>query len=120
LQILLPGDTAAPGTTSGKTGTPSPVIAGTTFTNLWVAAVDTLWNIVPTNATIHFTSSDTNATLPANSPLGATGLKTNLTLTFKTAGTQTVAAVDFADATKTNTSAAVSVTTGPLAKLQVL
>ena len=31
LQILLPGETAAPGTTSGKTGTPRPETAGIPF-----------------------------------------------------------------------------------------
>src|SRR5213079_987564 len=37
LQLLAPGETAAPGTASGKTGTPSAQIAGTAF-NLTINA----------------------------------------------------------------------------------
>src|SRR5262249_4006766 len=43
LQLLVPGETAAPGTSSGKTGTPTARTAGTAF-NVTVNAVDANWN----------------------------------------------------------------------------
>src|SRR5205823_11197690 len=56
LQILLPGETAAPGTAPGKTGTPSDQIAGIALTNaIIVRAVDANWNVV--------TSSTPNVTI---------------------------------------------------------
>src|SRR5262249_21189995 len=94
--------------------------AGTAFSTLSVGAVDAFWNTVATNATVRITGSDTNAILPANSALGATGFKTNFSLTFKTAGTQTVTATDVNDASKTNTSSLTTVTAGAFAKLQLL
>jgi hypothetical protein len=45
LQILLPGETAAPNTVSGKTGTPIAQTASTGF-NVIVNAVDNNWNVV--------------------------------------------------------------------------
>src|SRR5688500_19471015 len=42
LQILLPGETAAPGTVTGKTGTPTPFIAGLS-TRVIVNVVDANW-----------------------------------------------------------------------------
>src|SRR4029434_10328077 len=69
LQLLVPGETAAPGTASGKTGTPNPQAAGTPF-NVTVNTVDDNWNMVNTIAdTVSLTSSDSNATLPANAAL---------------------------------------------------
>src|SRR5207248_2965557 len=65
LQILLPGETAAPGTASGKTGTPTAQTAGTAIANsITVDAVDANWNVISsatTNVTI--TSSDANASI---------------------------------------------------------
>jgi hypothetical protein len=120
LQVLLPGESAAPGSATGKTGAPTARIAGTAFNILSVSAVDAFWNAVATNATVQITCSDTNATLPANSALGATGVKTNFALTFKTAGNQTVTATDLNDATRTNTSSIVAVQAGAFARLQLL
>ncbi|HEY3855299.1 MAG TPA: hypothetical protein VGO67_12980 [Verrucomicrobiae bacterium] len=93
LQILWPGETAAPGTPTGKTGTPTPVSiasGGVTFT---VNAVDSKFNVVSSiNDNISFSSSDSAATLPSNGPLsGGTG---QFTITFATAGSQTVTATD--------------------------
>src|SRR5205807_6309698 len=66
LQILAPGETAAPGTPSGKTGSASAQTAGSAF-SVTVNAVDANWNLM-TNATdtIGITSSDNNAVLPAS------------------------------------------------------
>src|SRR6185503_14829710 len=46
LQVLLPGETAAPGTPTGKTGTPLAQTAGTAIANgIVVNAVDANWNL---------------------------------------------------------------------------
>src|SRR5207237_7771214 len=45
LLLLVPGETAAPGTANGKTGTPTSRTAGTAF-NVTVIAVDANWNVV--------------------------------------------------------------------------
>jgi autotransporter-associated beta strand protein len=119
LQILMPGESSAPGTASGKTGTPTAQTAGTSF-NVTVNAVDANWNVASTATdTIAITSSDASATLPANAALVA-GTKT-FSVTFKTAGTATVTASDATDGTKTpNTSPNVTVNAGAFVKLQLL
>src|SRR5205807_8751169 len=88
LQILASGETAAPGSSSGKTGTPASQTAGAAF-NVTVNAVDANWNPI-TNATdtVAITSSDANASLPANAALVAGSQ--SFTVTLKTAGSPTV------------------------------
>lgn len=73
LQILLPGEVAAPGTATGKTGSPTVREAGVPF-NVTVNAVDDNWNLV-TNVTDviaispDVTSDATTSLLPANAAL---------------------------------------------------
>ncbi len=99
LQLLMPGETAAPGTASGKTGTPDPQQAGIPFT-VTVNAVDANWRLAATaDDIVDITSSDATATLPADAAL--TGGTATFTVTFGTAGTATVTASDVSDATKT-------------------
>ena len=118
LQVLVPGETAAPRTASGKTGTPTAQTAGTPFT-VTVNAVDANWNVMSSTHTVGITSSDANATLPANAALAA-GTRT-FSVTLKTAGSRTVTATDITDGTKTaNTSPAITVNAGAFTKLQVL
>lgn len=120
LQVLLPGETAAPGTVSGKTGAPTAQTAGSAVT-VTVNAVDANWNVVTTaTPTIAITSSDTNASLPSNAALTA-GTNT-FSVTFKTAGSRTVTATDQAPsgALTASTSTAVTVNAGTATKLQVL
>jgi hypothetical protein len=118
LQLLVPGERAAPGTPSGKTGTPTAQVAGTPFT-VTVNAVDANWNVVSSTHTVGITSSDPNAALPANAALVA-GTKT-FSVTLKTAGSRTVTATDLSDGTKTaSTSPAITVNAGTFTKLQVL
>ncbi len=97
LQVLLPGETAAPGTPTGKTGTPDIEYAGSFF-NLTVNAVDKDWNVVSTvTDTIQITSSDTdtNASMPPNAALvKGTG---QFTVIFGVAGNYTVTATDVTD-----------------------
>src|SRR5262249_55955520 len=68
LQVLAPGETAAPGSATGKTGTPNAQTAGTAF-NVTVNSVDANWNLISTNDTVAITSSDANAVLPASAAL---------------------------------------------------
>src|SRR5262245_12358287 len=116
LQLLVPGETAAPGTPTGKTGTPSPQAAGTPF-NVTVNAVDASWNLVNTIAdTVALTSSDSNATLPANAAL-VSGTKT-FSVTLNTIGSQTLTISDQTDGSKTaDTSPAITVGGGTPRKL---
>jgi hypothetical protein len=97
LQVLLPGESAAPGTPTGKTGTPNKQTSGVPF-NVTVRACDSGWNLVPTmtNA-IAITSTDVSATLPAPAQLVAgTG---TFQVTFNAGGTFSVQAHDQTDNT---------------------
>jgi hypothetical protein len=108
LQVLLPGETAAPGTATGKTGTPDPQTAGANVA-VTVNAVDDKWNLVKyvtDNVTI--TSSDSNASLPADAAL--VGGTQTFTVIFGTQGSQTVTATDVTDSKKASgTSASTTV-----------
>src|SRR5439155_991028 len=109
-QLLVPGETAAPGSASGKTGTPTSSTAGTAF-NVTVNAVDANWNLVSSTHTVGITCTDPNDLLPANAALVA-GTK-SFSLTSKTVGSWTVTATDITDGTKTaNTSPSITVNAG--------
>ena len=97
LQVLVPGETAAPGTTSGKTGTPRAQIAGIPFT-ITVRACDATWTTVPTvSHSIQILSSDASATLPSPAQLAA-GVGT-FDVTFNAGGTFSIFAHDQSDGT---------------------
>jgi hypothetical protein len=100
LQVLMPGETADPGSVTGKTGTPDQQAAGNPF-NVIVNAVDANWNPAPYNSnhTIHITSSDTTATLPINADMS--GGTATFSVTFGTNGTFTVTASDVTNPAKT-------------------
>ena len=92
LQILLPGETAAPGTATGKTGTPSAQTAGGSLQRHRQRGRRQL---EPRQLHRHRRRSprtDANATLPANTALVA-GTKT-FSVTPKTAGSTTFTATD--------------------------
>jgi len=118
LQLLVPGESAAPATATGKIGTPVAQSATVPF-NITVNAVDAHWNLVPTvTHTVGLGSSDALATLPANAALVA-GTK-NLSVTLKTLGAATITATDITDGTKSpSTSPAITVNPGPAAKLGI-
>ncbi len=118
LQLLMPGETAAPGTVSGKTGSPTAQTAGTALT-VTVNAVDANWNLVNSNThTINITSSDAAATLSAAAALVA-GTKT-FSVTLKTAGSFTITATD-ANVTPltANTGTSTTVNAGVATKLVI-
>ena len=97
LQILLPGETAAPGTASGKTGTPSNQTANIPF-NITVRACDSQWNLVNTvTDAVQILSTDASASLPASAQLQA-GTRT-FTVTLNSAGNFSFQAHDQSDIT---------------------
>jgi subtilisin-like proprotein convertase family protein len=110
LQVLMPGETNAPGTATGKTGTPSPETVDVPF-DVIVYAVDANWNIISTNDTVHFTSTDPSAILPADAPLsGGTG---TFSVTLVTGGTNSVTVSDVTNpGIGSNTSSPTSVGAG--------
>ena len=109
LQILVPGESAAPGTGSGKTGVPTGQTAGTAF-GVTVNAVDANFNVVNAADTIGLTSTDAAASLPTNAAL-ASGTQA-FSIALLTIGTQTVTATDITDGTKTaSTSGSITVST---------
>lgn len=69
LQVLLPGEAAAPGTAGGKTGAPYTQVAGVPFT-VMVRACDADWNTVGSASdVVRLTSNAGSASLPAPSVL---------------------------------------------------
>jgi Big-like domain-containing protein/flagellar hook capping protein FlgD len=97
LQILLPGETAAPGTASGKTGTPSNQTANIPF-NITVRSCDSQWNLVNTvTDAVQILSTDASASLPASAQLQA-GTRT-FTVTLNSAGNFSFQAHDQSDIT---------------------
>ncbi len=97
LQVLLPGESAAPGTSSGKTGTPRAQLSGVPF-NVTIRACDSSWNLVNTvTDAIQPLCSDASATLPGTSQL-VNGSMT-VSVTFNAGGNFTVYAHDQTDGT---------------------
>jgi hypothetical protein len=118
LLVLMPGETAAPGTPTGKTGTPVAQQAGSAFT-VTVNAVDNYWNLVSSTHTVALTSSDTYAILPASAALVAG--TNSFTITLKTATNSTVTASDTSGSPlASGVSTLTTVNPGPFAKLQLL
>lgn len=69
VQVLLPGETAAPGTVSGKTGTPDAQVTGVPF-DVVVRACDSGWyTVTSASDVIRLTSTAGSAVLPAPSVL---------------------------------------------------
>jgi len=96
---------------------PVNATAGTAF-SVTVRAVDAYGNTATSYAgTVHFTSSDPLAVLPANATL-TNGTKT-FSATLKTAGNQTITATDTVTSSITGTSGAINVTSGTATKFTV-
>ncbi len=84
--------------------------------NFTVTALDQNNNTVPGySGTVHFTSTDSQASLPANSTL--TSGSGTFPATLKTAGSQTITATDTVTTTITGISNAISVSTGTAASI---
>ena len=96
--MVVPGETAAPGSPTGRTGTPSAQTAHAAFT-VTVIATDAHWNPVASTHTVAITSSDAAAVLPPSAALVA-GSRA-FSVTPETGGPTTVTATDVTDGTKT-------------------
>jgi hypothetical protein len=108
LQILVPGEVAAPATPSGKAGSPLPQLSGTPFPVV-INAVDAAFNLV-SSATdvVGITSTDPAAIVPTSGPL--VGGTRTFSVTLKTSGAQFVSASDLTNPTRSaGTSAAIPV-----------
>src|SRR6266404_2015226 len=113
LLVLAPGETFAPGTPTGKTGTPITQTAGVAFT-VTVKAVDATWNLINTvTDVVRITASDIGAVLPADAAL--TNGTRSFNVTLNNIGSATVTASDVSDNTKTSgSSSAIQVTGQPV------
>jgi peptidyl-Asp metalloendopeptidase len=111
LQVLTPGETADPGTTTGKAGAPLSQRVGLPL-RINVTAVDAYWNrVASATDVVNIVSSDAAAVLPVNAALIAG--TNSFAVTFKTAGAQTFTASDVSNAGKLpNTSSPVDVLKG--------
>lgn len=97
LQILLPGELAAPGTLTGKTGVPEVQTVGVPFT-LAIRACDDDWNTVLSVAdAVSWHATDTSADLPENTRFSS-GFAT-VQVTLNSAGTFTISGQDLSDPT---------------------
>lgn len=97
LQVLLPGEAAAPGTGSGKLGTPTSQTVGVPFT-VTVRACDDSWNTVASNSnSVSLASSDASASLPGTFSLSSGTATAQVTL--NASGSFTVTATDESDPT---------------------
>ena len=123
LQLLLPGETAAPNTPTGKTGTPDAQSAGVPF-NVIVNAVDANWNVVAAvtdEVAITHAVSSNNATsvLPANANLTAGTGTFSVTLRRADTGYQLVASNITEPTILANTSANFEVIRGAFVKMLI-
>lgn len=101
LQILLPGETNAPDTPTGKTGTPDP-IGPSALVDVTINAVDSTWHIVNvTGDIITLNSSDVSDILPLDAPLQDGTLTQTIWFDndYSSPGTRTITA---SDTTNTN------------------
>ncbi len=105
LQVLLPGETNAPYTVTGKTGTPAPLSGGQVTCT--VLAVDGNWNPVPSvTDTINITCNDPNSITPTPAPLfNGSG---QFTVSFTDAGVYSIDTISALDISNTGIAPATS------------
>jgi hypothetical protein len=98
---------------------PSSATAGSAFNSLVVTALDSANNTVGTyNGTVHFSSNDGLAVLPANVILsGGTG---TFSATLKTAGGQTISVTDAVTTAITGTSGTIAVAPAAASRFSVI
>ncbi len=89
---VVPGESYLPGSLTGRSGSPVNQQASVQF-NMHVYTTDQYWNqVLQTNTTISFTSSDPAGVLPNNSIL--TGGHLTVPITLNTPGTHTISTSD--------------------------
>ncbi len=97
LQVLLPGESPAPGTGTGKSGAPASQTVGVPF-SVTVRACDSSWNLVTgITSSVLLTSTDASASLPAAFSL--VGGSASVQVTMNAAGMFTFTADDQSDPT---------------------
>ena len=113
LQVLLPGETATPGISPGKTGAVNPILAGTSI-SVHVNAIDNWWNVISSvTHTVHLSSSDGSASLPPDADL-FNGTR-QFSATLNGTGLQTITAHDLTQpAVSAGTSSQILVNPGNL------
>lgn len=120
LQILLPGEEAAPGTETGKIGQPQPQVAGVPFP-VRIRACNADFEPVPTDrVVVRLTTTDHTATVPVAEPMLNGELVTELT--FNASGTFTISAEDIIGPeyyTVTSPDVSVSGSTGMVSDLTI-
>jgi hypothetical protein len=111
LQVLLPGETNAPNTLTGKVGTPDPVSLGAGgLVSVTINAVDSTYHIVNSGSgTINLTSTDGSAIMPLDANLVNGTLQQQVL--FGSTGSWTVTATNLSGTMPAATSA--SVVVGP-------
>jgi hypothetical protein len=119
LQVILPGEQAMGGTTTGKSGTPTAQTAGNPFT-ITVRAVDQYWNLVSgVNDRIKVTSTDLYAWMPSDTVL--INGQVLIPVRLHKSGSQTISAADSDNvAVQPNTSSPVTILGGSFARVLIL
>ncbi len=72
MQVLLPWETPAPNTPTGKTGTQpagSVSLSGNSTVDVTIRAVDANWNLIPSSDSVGIASNDPNSNVPTAIPL---------------------------------------------------
>ena len=92
LQVLFPGETNAPNTLTGKTGTPTGVNVADEV-DVTINAVDKTYHIVSTSDMLNLTTTDVTATIVTPAPTMVNGTVT-VPMYFGTAGSYSVMATD--------------------------
>ena len=117
LQLLVPGETAAPGGAPGKTGSPTARTTGVSF-NITVNSVDANWNVLAASSTVKITTSDLYDTEPSDGVLiGGTNI---YLVSFRTSGAQKITATDMNLGLSPDVSPNITVNANTPAKLQLL
>ncbi|MGH7943330.1 MAG: hypothetical protein ACREFR_19905 [Limisphaerales bacterium] len=108
LQVLMPGETNAPFTTTGKVGSPTPQSVNSE-TMVTINMCDQNWNIVSSSDMIHLTSSDGGADLPNDAELVSGTLTEGMFFGTEPANSTVTASDDTNPSILSNTSSSVSV-----------
>lgn len=110
LQVLMPGETNAPNTSTGKIGTPVAQSVSGSGTLVTINMCDAKWNIVNSIDTVHLTSSDGTALLPASDGSLVSGTLQETVIFQTQPATSTVTASDVSNTNiLSNTSSPVTV-----------
>lgn len=101
LQILLPGETAAPGTPTGKTGTPTPQTAWNPF-NVTVRAVDDNWYPVESSNVVSLSVDPSGHDIIDAQQKSMTGGVATFEVVILDVGSYTMTTANVTDDTKTS------------------